>query len=243
MWPLLTLSRWKYCPTQLSANKFVPWMLTTFIHSAVVFGCYTATRTNNPPWPLEGIYWTYWHWLIVWTLILTPQFVVLAAFIRVHRLNNERRQNESPSLLLTWRRLSTEVGAFQNIGTPTTAPPQPDVPSRSQYVCLSVDIPETSHLSEDELEDLPPSYSALEPSCPTLPPSYSTLEVNQDAPEYFKTWREQQLSSSFCGKFNKFSGFWNPGNPFVWMYGCRVCTAESALQTPCQHIGWWISNQ
>jgi hypothetical protein len=50
-----------------------------------------------------------------------------------------------------------------------------------------------------------------------LPPSYSTLEVNQDAPEYFKTWREQQLSSSFCGKFNKFSGFWNPGNPF---FGC-----------------------
>jgi len=175
---------------QLSANKFVPWMLTAFIHSlppAVFFGCYTATRTNNPPWPLEGIYWTYWHWLIVWTLILTPQFVVLAAFIRVHRLNNERRKNESPSLLLTWRRPSTEVGAFQNIGTPTTTPPQPDVPSRSQYVCLSVDIPETSHLSEDDLEDLPPSYSALEPFCSALPPSYSTLEVNQDAPEYFKT--------------------------------------------------------
>ena len=90
MWPLLTLSRCKYCPTQLSANKFVPWMLTAFIHSlppAVFFGCYTATRTNNPPWPLEGIYWTYWHWLIVWTLILTPQFVVLAAFIRVHRFD------------------------------------------------------------------------------------------------------------------------------------------------------------
>ena len=90
MWPLLTLSRCKYCPTQLSANKFVPWMLTAFIHSlppAVFFGCYTATRTNTPPWPLEGIYWTYWHWLIVWTLILTPQFVVLAAFIRVHRFD------------------------------------------------------------------------------------------------------------------------------------------------------------
>ena len=102
-------------------------------------------------------------------------------------MNNERRKNESPSLLLTWRRLSTEVGAFQNIGTPTTTPPQPDVPSRSQYVCLSVDIPESSHLSEDDLEDLPPSYSALEPSCSALPPSYSTLEVNQDAPEYLKT--------------------------------------------------------
>ena len=51
----------------------------------------------------------------------------------------------------------------------------------------SADIPETSDLSEDDLEDLPPSYSTLEPSYSSLPPSYSTLEVLQDAPEHFKT--------------------------------------------------------
>ena len=92
-----------------------------------------------------------------------------------------------------------EIGAFQNIGPPTFAGyvrpppsptitlPQPDVPSRSQYVRLphSVDIPETSHFSRD-LEDLPPSYSSLEVSSSTLPPSYSTLEVMQGGVEYFK---------------------------------------------------------
>ena len=70
-----------------------------------------------------------------------------------------------------------EVGAFQNIGSPTITPPQPDLPWRSQYVRLpphSADISETSHFSDD-LEDLPPSYSSLEVSYPTLPPSYSTL--------------------------------------------------------------------
>ena len=146
-------------------------------------------------------------------------------------MNSERRKNESPSLLT-----EPEIGAFQNIGpptfagyvcppgSPTIAPFQPDVPSRSQYARLphSVDIPETSHLltepevgafqnigsptitpsqpdfpsrlqyvltyfSEDDLEDLPPSYSSLEPSFSTLPPSYSTLDVLQAGPEYFKT--------------------------------------------------------
>ena len=79
-----------------------------------------------------------------------------------------------------------------------TTSPQPDgVPTRSQYVCspLSVDIPETLPPSQDDLEDLPPSYStlepafsSLEPSYSALPPSYSTLEVLQDSsPEHFKT--------------------------------------------------------
>ena len=85
--------------------------------------------------------------------------------------------------------IEPEVGAFQNIGSPsTTSTPtpttsQPDLPSRSQDVSLSVDLPETSHLSEDDLEDLPPSYPALEPSYSTLPPSYSTLELLQGGPE------------------------------------------------------------
>jgi len=86
---------------QLSALKFLPWMSTVFIHSlppAFFFFCYMTNRTNTLPWRLEMIYWTFW--VIVWTLILTPQFVVLAAFMRVRRLNNERRQNESASLFL-----------------------------------------------------------------------------------------------------------------------------------------------
>ena len=87
---------------------------------------------------------------------------------------------------------------FQNIGSsPATTSPQPDLPSRSQYVGLyphSADIPETSHRSEEDLKYLPPSYStlelysgALEPSYSTLLPSYSTLEVLQNGPKYFKT--------------------------------------------------------
>ena len=61
-------------------------------------------------------------------------------------------------------------------------------PSYSMAVPVhSVDIQEASHLSEDDLEDLPPSYSTLPPSYSSLPPSYSTLEVLQDAPEHFKT--------------------------------------------------------
>ena len=61
--------------------------------------------------------------------------------------------------------LLTEVGAFQNIGSPTITPPQPDFPSRLQYVL--------TYFSEDDLEDLPPSYSSL--------------DVLQAGPEYFKT--------------------------------------------------------
>jgi hypothetical protein len=173
----------------LSALKFVPWMLTAFIQSVIpayFFFCYLTKRTNTLPWQLEMIfqplYWiadltystgTYWHWVIVWILTLTPQVLVLAAVIRVRRLNNERKRS-----LLT----EPEVGALKNIETPTTTSPQ-HVPSRSQYVCLphSVDIPETSHLSQNDLEDLPSSYSALEPSYSTLPPSYSTQDVLQES--------------------------------------------------------------
>jgi len=173
---------------QLSALKFLPWMLNAFIHTlslAYFCFCYITRRTNTLPWPLEMITdLTYWHWAIVWTLILAPQFVVFAAVIRIRRLNNERKKS-----------LMTEP--FQNIGSPTTTSPQPDLPSHSQYVGLyppSADISETSHLSEEDLEDLPPSYStlelfsgALEPSHSALPPSYSTLEVLQNGPKYFKT--------------------------------------------------------
>merc|ERR1712088_1237230 len=115
---------------QMSALKFVPWMLTAFIHSlppAYFFFCYLTKRTNTLPWELELIiqplYWiadltdsiigTYWYWVIVWTLTLTPQVLVLAAVIRVRRLKNERRKIESGNLLT-----EPEVGAFQNLGTP-----------------------------------------------------------------------------------------------------------------------------
>ena len=113
----------------------------------------------------------------MWIVILAPQVVVLAAFVRVcrsepksefcsillakifkrcfvFRLNNERRRVESPTE-------RAEVSAFQNIGSPTrtTSPTSPGDPPRSEHVCLlplSVDIPETS--SQDDSEDLPPSY-------------------------------------------------------------------------------------
>jgi len=144
-------------------------MLTAFIHLlplAYFYICYMTKRTTTLPWPFERILWTdltCWHWVIggvVSTLILAQLFLVLAAVIRVRRLNSERRKNESPSLLT-----EPEVGAFQNIGSPTITPPQPDFPSRSQYVL--------TYFSEDDLEDLPPSYSSL--------------DVLQAGPEYFKT--------------------------------------------------------
>ena len=89
----------KYCPTQLSALKFLPWMLNAFIHtlSLAYFFCYMTKRTNTLPWPLERITdLTFWHWLIVWTLILTPQFVVFAAVIRVRRFDPNSVQLYQP---------------------------------------------------------------------------------------------------------------------------------------------------
>ena len=108
----------------------------------------------------------------MWIVILAPQVVVLAAFVRVcrsepisefcsilftnifkrcfvFRLNNERRMFESP----------TEP-AEENIGSPTrtTSPTSPGDPPRSEHVCLlplSVHIPEAS--SQDDSEDLLPS--------------------------------------------------------------------------------------
>ena len=86
----------KYFPTQLSALKFLPWMLTALIHSlplAYFYHCYMTKRTTTLPWPFERILWTdltYWHWAIggvVSTLLLTPQFLVLAAVIRVRRFD------------------------------------------------------------------------------------------------------------------------------------------------------------
>ena len=55
---------------------------------------------------------------------------------------NQCMHNAKSASLLT----EPVVGAFQNIGPPATTSPEPDVPSRSQYMCLphSVNIPETS---------------------------------------------------------------------------------------------------
>ena len=90
----------KYCPTQLSALKFLPWMLNAFIHTlslAYFCFCYITKRTNTLPWPLEMITeLTYWHWAIVWTLILAPQFVVFAAVIRVRRFDPNSVQFYQP---------------------------------------------------------------------------------------------------------------------------------------------------
>merc|ERR1711953_1291184 len=161
---------------QLSALKFLPWMLTAFIHSLLLAYFYICYMTKSTTTLVIGG--------VVSALILYPQFLVVAAAIRIRRLNNERRKIESARLLT-----EPEIGAIQNIGSPTITPPQPNVPSRSQYVRLphSADIPESSHFSDDDLEDLPPSYSSLEPSSSSVPPSYSTLEVMQGGADFFKT--------------------------------------------------------
>merc|ERR1719222_1566675 len=137
---------------QLYALNFLPWMLTVFIHSlppAYFFYCYmtTSIHPSTLPWPLEGTLWTdltFWHWLIVWSLILTPQLillVVLAAVIRVHRLE--------------LRRIAINI----DIESPSILPEADLPPSYSVVFPLhSGNIPETSPLSEDCFEDPPPSY-------------------------------------------------------------------------------------
>ena len=73
---------YRYFPTQLSALKFVDWMLVAFLHSlppAYFFYCHSK----------EALWLdlTYWLWVLVWPLILLPQVFVLAAVIRVRRFD------------------------------------------------------------------------------------------------------------------------------------------------------------
>ena len=89
----------KYCPTQLSTLEFSPWILTAFIHCVPI--AYFTYRWNTchlisqnlpkPPHPSNAsLTWECGHWTLVallWTLALTPQFIVLAALVRVHRFD------------------------------------------------------------------------------------------------------------------------------------------------------------
>ena len=79
-----------YCPTQLFTYEFSPWILTAFIHCVPV--AYLTYRWNtchlihSTPWNP----WACGHWIwiaLLWILILTPQFIVLAALVRVHRFD------------------------------------------------------------------------------------------------------------------------------------------------------------
>jgi len=70
---------------QLSALKFLPWMLTVFIHSCILLLLLHDKEAFKLQETITDL--TFWHWLVVWTLVLTPQVVVLAAVIRVRRFD------------------------------------------------------------------------------------------------------------------------------------------------------------
>lgn len=93
---------------QLSAINFLPWILTSFIHSlpiACLYFTYMTESTNSYAWghPPEKLLrkdLTCWDWIfgiVLCTVIITPQVIVLTAQWRVRRLSNERARNRRPS--------------------------------------------------------------------------------------------------------------------------------------------------
>jgi len=155
---------------QLSTLEFLPWILTAFIHSvplAWLYYCYMYESTDS--YPHEQILrkdLTCWHWILaalVGGLVLIPQIIVLGAVVRVRRLSQERTRIGSPDL-------STLP---QVVAHATTTSPRPDNiridPSRDVCLPLTVDLPESSP-SQNDFEDLPPSYSM---AVLHYPPEYS----------------------------------------------------------------------
>jgi len=155
---------------QLSTLEFLPWILTAFIHSvplAWLYYCYIYESTDS--YPHEQILrkdLTCWHWILgalVGGLVLIPQIIVLGAVVRVRRLSQERTRIGSPDL-------STLP---QVVAHATTTSPRPDNiridPSRDVCLPLTVDLPESSP-SQNDFEDLPPSYSM---AVLHYPPEYS----------------------------------------------------------------------
>jgi len=176
---------------QLSALEFLPWILTAFFHSvppAYLYYCFmTGWDGDTYPHYKRSLRpdLTCWNWIvgsIIWTFILTPQIVVLAAAVRVRRLRNEDANvsHVVASSTTTSPQPGPDHGVpmMGNGDWPRPLGPSPSQgvwlgPSPSQYVCLpltDVDLPETS---QKDLSDLPPSYSmAVLWQCP---PEYSNI--------------------------------------------------------------------
>jgi len=153
---------------QLSTLKFLPWMLTAFIHSIpLAWLCFYYMYRSASTYPYEKILrtdLTCWDWTFATIgggLVLAPQVVVLAAALRVRRLSNERTRIRSPHLSST----SPPV-----VETTTSPQPANDIrvdPSHDVCLPLTVDLPESS---QNDFDDLPPSYSMAVLQCP---PEYS----------------------------------------------------------------------
>ena len=85
----------KWCSTQLSALEFLPWILTSFFHSvppAYLYYRFMTVSGDTYPHYERSLRpdLTCWNWIvgsIIWTFILTPQIVVLAAAVRVRRFD------------------------------------------------------------------------------------------------------------------------------------------------------------
>jgi len=173
---------------QLSALEFLPWILTAFFHSvppAYLYYRFMTVSGDTYPHYERSLRpdLTCWNWIvgsIIWTFILTPQIVVLAAAVRVRRLRNEDANvsHVVASSTTTSPQPGPDHGVpmMGNGDWPRPLGPSPSQgvwlgPSPSQYVCLpltDVDLPETS---QKDLSDLPPSYSmAVLWQCP---PEYS----------------------------------------------------------------------
>jgi len=126
---------------QLSAVKFLPWILTTFIHSL-------------PAVPIAWLYftWLYFkqlstndafrHWIfgfVLAALMIAPQVIVLAAQCRVSRLSKERLRSRRPSP-------SREPQAVTSLAAPLQ--PEDERNSRpEQDVCLSQERQEAVSLT------------------------------------------------------------------------------------------------
>jgi len=171
---------------QLSSLEFLPWMLTAFIHSippAWLCFYHMYTQTEKPTivlavYPPRETYdrtlrtdLTCWDWIFAIVgggLIITPQLIVLAAAYRVRRLSNERTRITSPDL-------STTTPPVVEIPATTSSRPADIRIDPSQDVCLplTVNLPESSP-SQNDFDDLPPSYSMAVLQCP---PEYSRSNI------------------------------------------------------------------
>jgi len=157
----------------LSAIKFLPWILTTFIHSVPIAWLYfthmTESSDSYPPEKLLRTDLTCWDWFLGFVLsfvITTPQVIVLAAQCRVRRLSNERTRIRFPSPSREPQIVANPTVSLQPDDERNTRP--------QQYVCLphDVEVPEESPYSQRDLDDLPPSYSMAVLQCP---PEYSKV--------------------------------------------------------------------
>ena len=155
-WQLLTLIPDKYLSTQLSALKFLPWILSAFIYYLPPTCSTTSTwKRGHTPIPIGRTFGWIWSvgigWLVAWfrlsfslnnlsswlrllgfaDLIQIQQNIV--QFYPISLLPNRFRWYSCLRLINERQRIESpglltrpQVGAFQSVAFLTTTSPQPD---------------------------------------------------------------------------------------------------------------------